>query len=109
MRFSLKTLFNCRFSYYQNALNGTSDFFWAMSRRYAAWSLSSRYSLMVFHLRSFLSGLAIDNPAVASLEELDRRLPGLDVVLHSQVDMHKKSLPFLVFKKWEAVHGEPPF
>lgn len=49
------------------------------------------------------------NPAVASLEELDRRLPGLDVVLHSQVDTHKKSLPFLVSKKWEAVHREPPF
>ncbi|MDD7106747.1 MAG: hypothetical protein PUH75_07440, partial [Collinsella sp.] len=27
---------------------------------------------------------------VASLEEPDRRLPGLDVVLHPQVDTHKK-------------------
>lgn len=80
-----------------------------MSRRYAAWRLSSRYSLMVFHPRSFLSGLAIANPAVASLEELDRRLPGLDVVLHSQVDMHKKSLPFPMSKKWEAVHGSLRF
>lgn len=71
-------------------MNGTSDFFWAMSQRYAAWLLSSRYSLMAFHPRSFLSGLAIANPAVASLEELDCRLSGPDVVFHSQVDMHKK-------------------
>ncbi|WP_229770737.1 MULTISPECIES: hypothetical protein, partial [unclassified Collinsella] len=28
--------------------------------------------------------------AVPSLEEPDRRLPGLDVVFHSQVDTHKK-------------------
>lgn len=69
---------------------GFRTFFRTMSRRYAAWPLSSRYSLMAFHLRSFLSGLAIANPAVASLEELDRRLPGLDVVLHPQVGTHKK-------------------
>ena len=81
-----------------------------MSRRYAAWPLSSQYSLMVFHLRSFLSGLAIANPAVALLEELDCRLSGPDVVFYSQVDKKKKkNLPFLVSKKWEAVHGEPPF
>ena len=89
---------------------GLRTFFRTMSRRYAAWPLSSRCSLMVFHPRSFLSGLAIANPAVASLEEFDRRLPGSDVVFYSQVDMHKeKNLPFLVSKKWEAVHGEPPF
>lgn len=34
---------------------GTSDVFRTMSRRYAAWPLSSRYSLMIFHPKSFLS------------------------------------------------------
>lgn len=34
---------------------GPRTFFRTMSRRYAAWPLSSRYSLMVFHPRSFLS------------------------------------------------------
>lgn len=34
---------------------GPRTFFRTMPRRYAAWPLSSRYSLMVFHPRSFLS------------------------------------------------------
>ncbi|RGX78752.1 hypothetical protein DXA64_07065, partial [Collinsella sp. OF03-4AA] len=35
--------------------------------------------------------------------ELYGRLPGLDIMLHSQINAHKESLPFLMSKKWEAV------
>ncbi|MBS5295798.1 MAG: hypothetical protein KHY16_04945, partial [Collinsella sp.] len=31
------------------------------------------------------------------------RLPGLDIMLHPQINAHKESLPFLMSKKWEAV------
>ena len=37
------------------------------------------------------------------LEEPYGRLPGLDIMLHSQINAHKESLPFLMSKKWEAV------
>lgn len=36
---------------------------------------------------------------MAPLEELDGRLPSLDVVLQPQIDTHKENLPFLVSKK----------
>ncbi|WP_418836836.1 hypothetical protein, partial [Paratractidigestivibacter faecalis] len=42
---------------------------------------------------------------VPELEEPYGRPPGLDIMLHSQINAHKESLPFLLSKKWEAVHG----
>ncbi len=44
---------------------------------------------------------------VPELEEPYGRLPGLDIILHSQINAHKESLPFLMSKKWEAVHLKP--
>ena len=44
---------------------------------------------------------------VPELEEPYGRLPGLDIMLHSQINAHKESLPFLMSKKWEAVHSKP--
>ncbi|MDU8611310.1 hypothetical protein, partial [Collinsella aerofaciens] len=41
---------------------------------------------------------------VPELEEPYGRLPGLDIMLHPQINAHKESLPFLMSKKWEAVH-----
>ncbi|MDU8611063.1 hypothetical protein, partial [Collinsella aerofaciens] len=43
---------------------------------------------------------------VPELEEPYGRLPGLDIMLHPQINAHKESLPFLMSKKWEAVHTE---
>lgn len=43
---------------------------------------------------------------VPELEEPYGRLPGLDIMLHSQINAHKESLPFLMSKKWEAVQGQ---
>ena len=44
---------------------------------------------------------------VPELEEPYGCLPGLDIMLHSQINAHKESLPFLMSKKWEAVHSKP--
>ena len=41
---------------------------------------------------------------MSELEEPYGRLPGLDIMLHPQINAHKESLPFLMSKKWEAVH-----
>lgn len=45
-----------------------------MSRRYAAWPLSSRYSLMVFHPRSFLMYLAIGKSTLGMLTNREKAL-----------------------------------
>lgn len=42
---------------------------------------------------------------VPELEEPYGRLPGLDIMLHPQINAHKESPPFLMSKKWEAVHN----
>ncbi|WP_419549957.1 hypothetical protein, partial [Paratractidigestivibacter faecalis] len=39
----------------------------------------------------------------ALLEELGRHPPRLDIVLHPEIDAHKKTSHFSMSKKWEAV------
>ncbi|WP_417137829.1 hypothetical protein, partial [Paratractidigestivibacter faecalis] len=41
--------------------------------------------------------------SMALLEELGRHPPRLDIVLHPEIDAHKKTSHFSMSKKWEAV------